>query len=282
MIQPLDVLFDTRPGREVALPAMLAALYGPLAFPSPQGRPWVISNFVATLDGVASLGDPALHGGGEISGYNAHDRMVMGLLRAVADAIVVGAGTLRADSNHQWTARKVFPALAADFAELRQRLGLEPEPLNVFVSGRGDIDFGFRVFAAGELPVIIVTTDAGANRLNLQSVPKMVRICSVGKQEHVSAADVLGTIERVHPSRIILVEGGPQLMADFLAEGKLDELFLTVAPQVAGRDRSAERPGFVAGRLFAPTHPIWGRLVSVRRADNHLLLRYAFTDNQSA
>ena len=74
-----------------------------------------------------------------------------------------------------------------------------------------------------------------------------------------------------HPGR-----GGPQLLGDFFAEGLLDELFLTLAPQIAGRDTSTERPGLVTGQRFAPEHPLWGTLVSVKRAGSHLFLRYAF------
>jgi riboflavin biosynthesis pyrimidine reductase len=65
-------------------------------------------------------------------------------------------------------------------------------------------------------------------------------------------------------------------MGDFLAEGRLDELFLTLAPQVAGRDASLERPGLVSGKVFAPEHPIWSELVGVKRGGSHLFLRYAF------
>ena len=65
-------------------------------------------------------------------------------------------------------------------------------------------------------------------------------------------------------------------MGDFFAERCLDELFLTLAPQVAGRDNGNERLGVVAGKLFAPDHPMWGTLVSVKRGGSHLFLRYAF------
>ena len=56
----------------------------------------------------------------------------------------------------------------------------------------------------------------------------------------------------------------------------IDELFLTLAPQVAGRDDGIERPGFVSGKLFAPENPVWGTLVGLKRGGDHLLLRYAF------
>ena len=74
----------------------------------------------------------------------------------------------------------------------------------------------------------------------------------------------------------MLIEAGPRLMSDFFAERLLDELFLTLAPQVAGRDGGVERPGLVSGKLFAPDHPVWGTLVGLKRGGDHLLLRYAF------
>ncbi|HEU0166189.1 MAG TPA: deaminase, partial [Chloroflexota bacterium] len=56
----------------------------------------------------------------------------------------------------------------------------------------------------------------------------------------------------------------------------LDELFLTLSPQVVGREAAIHRPGFVDGRAFAPDHPIWGNLVSLKKGGDHLYLRYAF------
>jgi riboflavin biosynthesis pyrimidine reductase len=69
-------------------------------------------------------------------------------------------------------------------------------------------------------------------------------------------------------------------MGDFF-EGKcLDELFLTLAPQVAGRDGSTGRPGIVAGNRFAPERPLWGTLSGVKRGGSHLFLRYAFATEE--
>jgi riboflavin biosynthesis pyrimidine reductase len=78
---------------------------------------------------------------------------------------------------------------------------------------------------------------------------------------------------------LVLLEGGPQVMGDFFAEKQIDELFLTLAPQVAGRTGDnglPERPGLVAGRLLAPAHSAWGTLLTVHQADSHLFLRYRF------
>jgi riboflavin biosynthesis pyrimidine reductase len=76
----------------------------------------------------------------------------------------------------------------------------------------------------------------------------------------------------------VLLEGGPRVMGEFFAEQLLDELFLTLAPQVAGRADAgrAERPGLVAGRLLAPDQPVWGTMSSVHQAGSHLFLRYQF------
>lgn len=275
-LAPLEVLFDQADGVDVGLTPALEQLYGRLALPAPGNRPWVIGNFVVTLDGVADFAHPKLSGGGQISGYNAHDRALMGILRAVADAVVVGAGTLRSAPRHVWTADDIYPDLAGDFADVRRRLGLPRHPLTVFVTASGGIDFKLRAISSGETPVLIVTTDAGAARLRDQKPPRHVEIVPVGSGRSVSAAAVLEAAGRAHKGRVTLLEGGPRLMGDFFIEDRLDELFLTLAPQVAGRDASAGRPGLVEGRILAPEHPVWGRLVSVRRAESHLLLRYAF------
>src|SRR4030066_2471911 len=94
-LTPLESFYEMDRGEVFPLPPELAALYGSLRFPAHEGRPYVIGKFLTTLDGVASLSAPGMAGGGPISGSNPHDRMVMGLLRSVADAGIVGAGALR-------------------------------------------------------------------------------------------------------------------------------------------------------------------------------------------
>src|SRR4030042_5647949 len=122
-LTPLESFYDMDRGKVFPLPPELAALYGSLRFPAHEGRPYVIGNFVTTLDGVASLSAPGLAGGGPISGSNPHDRMVMGLLRSVADAVIVGAGTVRSEPRHLWTEAYVCPPLAASSRPPRAALG---------------------------------------------------------------------------------------------------------------------------------------------------------------
>ncbi len=276
-LAPLQDLFDATTGDDVVLPRALASLYGRLRMPRHAGRPHVIGNFVTSLDGVVSLGIPGKAGGGEISGFNPHDRMVMGLLRATADAVVIGAGTLRASSpDHVWTAEYIYLPLADAYRDLRAALGKPEPPLNVVVTGSGDIDLDRHLFHSTAVPLLIVTTAAGARRLRDRGLPASPRVEVAAGVAPLSARAVLDTIGRTGKDELVLVEAGPRLMSDFFAERLLDELFLTLAPQVAGRDGAIERPGLVSGKLFAPEHPVWGTLVGLKRGGDHLLLRYAF------
>ena len=276
-LAPLESLLDTCRGDDLPLPPSLATLYGPLRFPAHKGRQHVIGNFVATLDGVASLSAPGLAGGGSVGGSNPHDRMIMGLLRSVADAVIVGAGTLRSVPNHLWTAEHIYPALSDSYRRLRSAMGKSDTPLNVVVTGRGGIDPALPVFRSGAVKALVVTTPEGADRIRKLGLSPAVVIREVKCAGAIGARAILSAIGRRIPTGgILLVEGGPLLMGDFLAGECLDELFLTIAPQVAGRDGSVERPGFVAGKRFAPERPLWGTLSGVKRAGSHLFLRYAF------
>ena len=275
-LDPLEALYDARQGADLPLPPALASLYGRLQFLAHPGRPSVIGNFVTTLDGVVSLNVPGQSGGGPISGFNPHDRMVMGVLRAVADAVIVGAGTLRAAPQHVWTAEYVYPPLADAYGQLRAALGKSEPPLNVIVTASGAIDLNLRVFQSGEVQALVVTTRQGAQRIREHALPRSVQVAALQEAGSISARQALEAASAVRQSDRVLVEGGPQLMGDFFAERCLDELFLTLAPQVAGRDSSSERPGLVAGKRFAPEHPIWGTLVGIKRGGSHLFLRYSF------
>lgn len=281
-LEPLDTLYETAPGDALPLPAALARLYGVLRMPGHSDRPHVYANFVETLDGVVALEPGSGSGGGEISGNNAHDRLVMGLLRAVADAVVVGAGTLRSVPSHLWTAEHIYPALTEEYHTLRERSGRSGPPLNVIVTARGDLDPGFRVLRSGEVPVLVVTTEEGARRLGLLSLPPTVTVAAAGSAGRIGARAVLDAIRAARPGKLILVEGGPHLLGDFLAEECLDEIFLTLAPQVAGREAGTGRLGLVEGRRLAPDNPRWSKLVGVKRGGSHLFLRYSFAPDGSA
>ena len=277
-LKPLETLYEVARGDELTLPLPdeLAAVYGQLRLPERTGRPYVIGNFITTLDGVASLNLPDEPGGGDLSGFNKQDRLVMGLLRATADVVIVGAGTLRALPNHIWTAEHIYRPLAGPYKLLRTRLGKPGSPLTVIVTEGGEIDLSLRVFRSTMVPVLIVTTTRGAQRLREQRLPASVQLAPLTDTGPPTARAILAAVGNVQRSDLILIEGGPRLMGQFLEERCLDQLFLTLSPQIAGRDGSTERPGLVTGRLFAPERPLWGTLVGVKRGGDHLFLRYSF------
>jgi riboflavin biosynthesis pyrimidine reductase len=280
---PWDVLLDRSRGAEMPLRGTLAHLYGTLRMPSRRSRPYVVANFASTLDGVVSLQQSGTSSGEEITGFEPHDRLLMGILRACADAVVVGAGTFRAVPRHIWTAAHVDPSRKRAFEETRRRLGKAAAPLNVVVTSSGRLDLRLPLFTSGEVPVLIVTTRAGARRFRPAKLPPAVRVATVRGSGRIPARAVLDAIDESTTHPLVLVEGGPHLLGDFLAEKRLDELFLTLVPQIAGREDPLARPGLVAGRLFAPGHPRWGTLVGVRQAESLLFLRIAFgTESRSA
>ena len=273
----LQTLIETKRGRVLPLPPGLARLYGRLRMPLPRAHPHVISNFVTTLDGVVSLNAKGHASGGDISGFSAQDRMVMGLLRAIADVVIIGSGTLAVDRRHVWTAEAILPGLADDYRRLSKALGQRGAPLNVIVSGSGGIDLRLPVFASGKVKALIVTTGAGAKRLLKQRVPDSVEIRAVRRGAGaIAPGAILEEVGRVSSGKLILVEGGPRLLGDFYAARRLDEQFLTLAPQIAGRDAGDRRLSLVMGKAFAPRDPLFGTLVDVRRGGSHLFLRYSF------
>jgi riboflavin biosynthesis pyrimidine reductase len=203
--------------------------------------------------------------------------MLMGLLRAASDAVIVGAGTLEVDRRHVWTAERMVPALAREYRALRAALGKRGPQLAVIVSGSGRIDLRLPLFTSGEMRSLIVTSGAGARRLKQQAVPGSVEVRALPGGTTLRARAIVRAVQSAAGSGIYLVEGGPRLLGDFLAERMLDEQFLTLAPQIAGRERGDRRLGLVMGRHFAPRNPLWGRLVDLRRGASHLFLRYALT-----
>ncbi len=181
----LEVLFDEVPGDAV---------------PGYGGDPrWdgLAVNFVESLDGVVALPDAPGESGGVISGGSQADRFVMGLLRACADAVLIGAGTLRAAPGDVWFADAIFPEAAALYAQV----GAVHPPVYV-VSG------------SGEVPAL----PPGGVLLR-------------GRQSPQQIVDRL----RGDGHRRILCEGGPGLFGELAAAGLVDEVFLTLSPRLFGR-----------------------------------------------
>ena len=249
-----------------ALPAKLEALYGgDLDVPDPC----LYANFVSSIDGVVALGPQFPSSGSTISGRAAADRFVMGLLRACAHAVVVGAGALRSSTDRQrWVPENVYPDAADDFAELRRSRGLAAEPTLVVVTASGALPVDHPALRAA---AVVATTAAGAARLN-RLVPPTCTVLSLGDGPSVRAAALIDALH-AHGLTTILTEAGPRLAGQFADEGLLDELFLTVSPVLAGRDH-VERDGLLAGVELLPDRRETGGLLSARQQASYLFLRY--------
>jgi riboflavin biosynthesis pyrimidine reductase len=270
---------NRRPGmaRIAVLPPRLRDRYGSdLAIPLRVDRPTVIANFVTTLDGVVSYDTPEAHGGGEISGFFEPDRFVMGLLRSVADVVLIGAGTLRAGNREKWTPDHVHGPSAAAFAEIRASLGLAGQPTTAVVTASGELDLTHAGLSDPTIPVLLLTSERGAERLRREGVGAHVDIVPLGSDE-VDPRVALEAL-RSRGASVVLCEGGPHLFGQMLEAGFIDELFITVAPQVAGRAKETPRLSLVEDAAFTVSGAPWSRLTDVRRSGDYMFLRYQFRE----
>jgi len=263
---PLDLLFEKKGLPSYTLPKSLEQLYGgTLGFEAPR----LYANFVSSLDGVVAL-EAEKHSSQMISGRSEADRFVMGLLRACADAVLIGAGTLRAAPGSLWTPASIYPDAATEFAELRGQLGRSEEPGLILVTARGEIDTRHPALEQGAL---ILTTSLGATRLG-NRLPGSSTVVTLGGGKAFNMVDVIAAV-RGEGHAVVLSEGGPTVMVGLLQAGLLNELFLTLSPILAGRSGAGARPGLVEGAELLPSRLLSGDLLSIRKHGSHLFLRYA-------
>ena len=242
---------------EHGLPDSVRDLYGGgLGFDGPV----LYTNFVETLDGVVAI--PALEKSNAlVADDSAADRFLMGLLRALADVVLIGSGTLLASPKGMWRPAGVYPKAADAFAELG-------DPAVAVVSSGASLDTTHPVLQKA----VVLTTTHGAELLD-GVLPDVV---AVNDGDWV---DVRGAVEvlRARGHARILSEAGPTVCASLLADALVDELFLTVSPVLAGRLAAGGRLGLVEGVELLPQAHVGGRIVSVRRAGDHLFLRYVLS-----
>lgn len=259
----LEAVFE-RPGLGGGgMPDRLREMYGgDLAIASGT----VYGNFVTSIDGVAALRSE-VRSSADISGGNAGDRLVMGLLRAWADVVLVGAGTLRSHPGGLWTPAQAYPPAADDFTDLRRSAGLSRAPRLAVLSASGELD----PQAPSLERAMIITTDAGRRRLDGR-LPKTADVLVPGGSDF--GPPVAVKLLRSRGCGRILTEGGPTVMGGLVGGGVLDELFLTISPLLVGRADSASRPGLVDGVALEASRFVRGSLMSLRRQGSHLFLRY--------
>src|SRR5215469_8025029 len=289
-MEPIRTLFATELTEPAgaALPDGLRVRYdGNLSFPpAPEERSYFIANFVSTLDGIVSFNLPGQSEGAQISASNEEDRFMMGLLRASADAVLVGSGTLQAAGPRgSWLPESVCPEAKDLYRNYRTEVLRKPEyPLVVVITGTGGLDLTSALFHTPRTRVLILTTEQGKQRLSqsgseaLASV-EVKALSTAGNR--ISPSAILTLLRQEAGVELLLHEAGPTLFGEFLAGGFIDELFLTVAPQIAGRVAVNPRPGLVANVQFSPATAPWWKLLSAKSATDFLFLRYQVRDRST-
>jgi riboflavin-specific deaminase-like protein len=219
-----------------------------LAALAPPGRPYLGLNMVSSLDGKATLDWRTKGLSSEL------DRRLFHNLRTQADAVMVGAGTLRQERYGRLTKTD----------ELRQKRteeGLAAEPLAVIVSARLDLPADLPILNEPDQRVVIATgSDA-----SLPDLGPQVEYVRVGDD----LPRLMAYLKEVHGVRTVLCEGGPTLNSHLFAARLVDELFLSFSPKVSG---GAAALTIVAGRELV--EPAQLALVSVAEGDGELFTRW--------
>lgn len=288
-MRSFEILFDQ--GEPSPIDDSAYAPYGKLGFPeAPPDRPWVYSNFVQSLDGIVSF--RGYHASGAEISQSAEDRWLMDLLRAHADAVLVGVNTLIDETNLRGKEKRgpVFRIMDPALRDLRRTLGRAREK-NIFVTGSGNIDLSeYRSFDCEHVDPIVVTTKAGASRLEQSRRNPGVQIVIAGDGETVDLRQMIELLHGDFGIRYLLCEGGPTLYGRMSRAGLINEKFLTIAPIEVGQfvpDEQLRTPEELANPKFTTVRPSvffgpgftkenvprW-RWISSRRIDNHEFNRY--------
>nr|WP_307849530.1 pyrimidine reductase family protein [Qaidamihabitans albus] len=230
--------------------ADLEEIYG---YPAGLSGPWVQANFVSSADGAVSVGDR--------SAGLSHpaDKRIFALGRDLADVVLVGAGTVKAE--------KYRGARAGELrVERRRRLGLSDVPPIAVVSGRCTITPDDPIVADTVVPPIVLTTESAPAHRRADLAAAGAEVLTAGEHS-VDLRAALGALGEMGLRRVNC-EGGPHLFATLVAEDLVDQLCLTIAPLLAGA--GADR--IVAGR--ATDVPRGLRLVSLLHEDGFTMFRY--------
>jgi len=266
-MRDFEILFDD--AEPSALSHAGYAPYGRLGFPAPHAeRPWAYANFVQSIDGIASF--KGKHAAGSDISQSAEDRWLMDLLRAHADAILLGANTLVEET----------------LRDLRMKLGHKREKV-IFVTASGSVDpRAYRVFDGDLMDALILTTTAGAARL--QGRIDQTRLIVAGQEKTIDLPQAMRLLREKMDIEHLLCEGGPTLYGSMSRAGLIDEKFVTVSPVEIGLIMPPEQgaaPAAPGNQLnlrpttftypgFTPETAPWWRWMSCRRVGDHQFNRY--------
>ena len=214
--------------------------------PSPD-RPFLSVNFVASVDGRTTVSGESRR----LSG--AADRELFYALRERVDAVLVGPNTLAAERY-----KRMLPQ--HERRARRQSAGRDPEPLMVTVTRSGRLPFEIPIFQEPEARILVFASDppvAAGLAATVEYAPL------------TTLPDAMRALHNSHGIRTLLCEGGPGLFTALLVDRLVDELLLTVAPTLIGRDGEA---ALVSGGALPA--PIQAAPLSVLERDGTLFLRY--------
>jgi riboflavin-specific deaminase-like protein len=215
--------------------------------PPRPDRPWVTLGMISSLDGAISVDGRSSDLGGPA------DRAAFRALRATADVVLVGAGTVRAEGYHR-------VRLPDRFVAWRRERGMADAPRVAIVSRSLDLDLtdDLRV----SVPLIVAPADAPSERLEELGRSVEVLVAGTGGVDLVFA---LRELRRRGVGRVTL-EGGPQLNAQMVASGLVDEMCVTIAPVTVGG---------TTGRMIAgEMHSTGLTLTRAIHSQGFLLMRY--------
>jgi len=277
-----ELLFDHSEQGGVEDPAV--AGYGRMSFPvPPPDRPWIYSNFVQSLDGIVSL--RGKFGSGSDIAQSEEDRWLMDLLRAHADAVLIGINSLIEERYYMGSARgPVFKIGDPEVLRVREKLGRGRQK-NIFVTNSANIELSnYRVFDGELVDAYVITTRSGADRLRTQRHPS-VKIIEAGEWPRVDLPLAIKKLQQELGIRYLLCEGGPTLYGNMARAGLIDEKFVTIAPVEAGQmapteqemsqyDKTRVRPTTFAGQGFTKENMTRWTWLSSRRVKDHAFNRY--------
>lgn len=225
---------------------------------APPGRPWIMVNMVASVDGAAAGPDTRT---ASLSGPA--DRALFRVLRSIADVVLAGAGTVRAEN---YGAAK----LPAELVEARVARGQPPRPRMAVASGSLRLDPTARFFTdapADQRPIVLTAASPVANPAAREDLAAVAEIHEVGERS-IDWPTGFGLLRDHYGANIVLVEGGPTLNAQLVEYDLIDELCLCISPQFLGGPALR----IVAGGN--PPSPLRLRLDRVVEDDSFLFLRY--------
>lgn len=278
---PFELLFSNEDDLPPSLPQAFRDIYpGDWRIPEVQNRPYTYTNFGISRDGRISYNEPGLEEAVQVTLGDPHDRWLMAVLRMRAEAFMIGDTTLKLEKYHfdtggnvcPWTAEFISPDDAQAFAAYRQANGLKPNPLLVVLSLDGNVDLSHDCFHGADRPILLATTDAGAETARQLNPPENVEIHALGEK----TADLNRLSQMLYEDydiRVMLCEGGSNVFANMLDNGLVDEEFVTWCPTFVGRDRDHHRPSYTEGVAWMPGQAPYSKPWTLHRGGDCIFLR---------